>query len=87
MIGKSQWHKECPYKCCRGMISKSTIKAQETIEVRQEADEALAERTLDFDQDCPHQLSVVDVIAGRNACYECYVLGGGEPDPGDEEMF
>lgn len=30
-----------------------------------------------FDQDCPHSLSVTDVIAGRNACYECWCLARG----------
>lgn len=33
-----------------------------------------------FDQDCPHVLSVVDVIAGRRACHECHTLAGGESD-------
>lgn len=40
-----------------------------------------------YTQDCPHGLSTTDQIAGRNACYECFVLSGGEPDPGDEEHF
>lgn len=30
-----------------------------------------------FDQDCPHGLSVTDVIAHRNACYECWCLARG----------
>lgn len=33
-----------------------------------------------YEQDCPHVLSVVDVIAGRRACHECHMLAGGESD-------
>jgi hypothetical protein len=54
-------------------------------EERQIAKDVEAES--EFTQDCPHGLSTTDQIAGRNACYECYVLSGGEPDPGDEGIF
>jgi hypothetical protein len=33
-----------------------------------------------YEQDCPHGLSVVDIIAGRKACHECHTLAGGESD-------
>lgn len=29
MIGAAQWHKECPYKCCRSMIPRGTAKQRE----------------------------------------------------------
>lgn len=35
-----------------------------------------------FDQDCPHGLSITDVLAKRNACYECWCLARGL-DPWD----
>lgn len=47
-------------------------------EERQIAKDVEAEMV--FDQDCPHGLSVVDVIAGRRACHECHTLAGGESD-------
>jgi hypothetical protein len=43
MIGKGQWHKECQYSCCRSMIPKSTVKAQEKVAVRREIEQELSE--------------------------------------------
>lgn len=41
MIGAAQWHKECPYSCCRSMIHKSTAKAQEKVQWTKEAEDEL----------------------------------------------
>lgn len=82
MIGKTLRVLQCPYTCCSDTKNKGSAKAQERSQWLKDA-EAEAE----FTQDCPHGLSTTDQIAGRNACYECYVLSGGEPDPGDEGIF
>lgn len=45
MIGKSQWHPQCPYGCCRGWKDKTTTKQQEKTQWTAEAaDELYDER-------------------------------------------
>lgn len=43
MIGTAQWHKECPYSCCRSMIPRSTVKAQEKRAVKKEIEQELSD--------------------------------------------
>lgn len=41
MIGATQWHKECPYSCCRSMIPRGTAKTQEKVAWKKEAEQEM----------------------------------------------
>lgn len=43
MIGAAQWHKECPYSCCRSMIPRGTAKAQEKVAWKKEAEQEMSD--------------------------------------------
>jgi hypothetical protein len=58
--------------CCDWSKGKLGVKADE---MRQVLKDVSAE--LEFTQDCPHGLSITDVLAKRNACYECWCLARG----------
>lgn len=56
--------------------SKGWTKAQmRHDEERQIAKDVAAEN--EFTQDCPHGLNIRDILAHRNACYECWCLARG----------
>jgi hypothetical protein len=57
-----------------------TKRGQIAKELRQEFKDVAAEQ--EFNQDCPHGLSITDILAGRKACYECWCLARGL-DPWD----
>lgn len=69
MIGTAQWHQQCPYGCCRGMVHRSTVKAREKREVTKEIELESAHGTFcgydclecygeseDFDANSPEDL-------------------------------
>lgn len=41
MIGASQWHPQCPYGCCRGMVPKTTVKRKEKDQWTREAEKEM----------------------------------------------
>ena len=53
-------------------IPKSRVRNEETREWMKDVEDESV-----FDQECPHGLSVTDIIAGRKACYECWCLARG----------
>ncbi len=58
--------------CCDWSVPK---RGQVAKELKQEFKDVEAE--LEYTQDCPHGLSITDVLAKRNACYECWCLARG----------
>lgn len=58
MIGKTQWHQQCDYGCCRGMVPKDTARNREDRQWTKEAEEEL------FDK---HK----NGMCSPDGCYEC----------------
>lgn len=68
MIGTAQWHQQCSYGCCRGMVHRSTAKAREKRDMAKEVEQELYD-----ERDERHARGICfDPVTKMYGCESCY---------------
>lgn len=72
MIGKSEWHTQCPYGCCRGIICKDTVRKREERDWRKDLDDELEDVAREVEFDERHARGICKNNDGTYGCDRCY---------------
>lgn len=72
MIGKMQWHPQCPYECCRGEIPKDTVRRREERDWMQDYEAELEYEAQEREFNERHARGICKNNNGSWGCDRCY---------------